>query len=305
MPKKIDFCTVHPQYEGETIINEKKCTGCGKCVKVCIPKALEMRGGKAAVGIPYACLRCGHCAAVCEYDAISETGTENKSITAAELKKSPTPEALQFLFRSRRSVRFYNDIPVSQKDLETILEAGRYTATGTNSQDVRYIVFTDPKKIEELRVAALPKVIKTMKLGGRVASIPVLGNSLLGEKLSSRMKDMYLPGMDNVRERIDQGEDLIFYNAPALMLVYAEKLDDTAAFGCSAALYNCSLMAHTLGIGCCFNGFLSTVINYDKKMKKTLGIPKYCKCWGAMTLGYQNVKFNKLTRRKPVDVKWM
>ncbi len=305
MAKKTkDLSRPHPQYQGEITINEKKCTGCGRCVKTCVSLALEMRGGRPELIKPYYCVRCGHCAAVCEYDAITSTSTEPKRITAAELKKSPSPEALQFLLRSRRSVRFYKDKPISRKDMEKILEAGRYTATGTNSQDVRYIVFTDPEKIEELRAAAAPLVIKVMKLAGRVASTP-LGKHMMGELLASRMKDLYLPGMDIIKERIEKGEDPVFYRSPALMLVYAEKMDDTAAFGCSAALYNCSLMAHALGIGCCFNGFLSTVINFNKKIKKMVGIPKYCKCWGAMTLGYQDVKFNKLVKRKPVDVTWV
>jgi nitroreductase/NAD-dependent dihydropyrimidine dehydrogenase PreA subunit len=304
MAKKIDFSKPHPQYPGEIIINEKKCTGCGKCVNTCSSCVLEMRGGRPELVKPYYCIRCGHCAAVCEYDAIISTSTEPKKITPAELKKSPTPEALQFLLRARRSVRFYKNRPVLKKDLEKILEAGRYTATGTNSQDVRYIVFTDQKKIDELRKIATPLVVKMMKRAGRIASTP-LGKMLMGELLASRMKDLYLPGMDIITERIKEGKDPVFFNAPALIIVYAEKIDDTASFGCAAALYNCSLMAHTLGIGCCFNGFLQTVINYDKKVKKIMGIPKYCKCWGAMTLGYQNVKFNKLTRRKPVDVTWV
>ena len=302
--KTIDLSNPHPQYKGEKAIDLKKCIGCGTCIKVCPTRAMGMRGGKAHVERPYYCVRCGHCASVCDYDAITETGAEPKRITPAQLRKSPTPEALQFLLRSRRSVRLYKNTPVSNKDLEKILEAGRYTATGTNSQGVRYMVFTDPKRIEELRFAAVPLVVKVMKRVGRIASTP-LGKNVMGEKLASRMKDLYLPGMDEVMELYKKGEDPVFYNAPTLMLVYGEKLDDTTAFGCSTALYNCSLMAHTLGIGCCFNGYLQTVINHDKEIKKMLGIPKYCKCWGAMTLGYQNVKYHRLTRRKPVDVTWM
>lgn len=304
MAKINDLSKPHPQYEGTTEIDEKKCTGCGTCVKFCPALVLEMRGGTAVAAKPYYCVRCGHCASVCPSDAITATGAEQKRIKPAELKKSPSAESLQFLFRARRSVRKYKDKPVAKKDLEKIIEAGRYTATGTNSQNVRYIVFTDQKKIAELQQIAAPLVIKVMKLAGRVASTP-LGKSVMGKKLADRMKDLYLPGMDIIKERLDMGEDRIFFNAPALMLVYGEKYDDTAAFSNSAALYNCSLMAHTLGIGCCFNGFLQTVINHNKRIKKMLGIPGYCKCWGAMTLGYQDVKFNRLAERKPAEVTWV
>jgi len=113
----------------------------------------------------------------------------------------------------------------------------------------------------------------------------------------------YLPAVQEQEQ--DRGEERIFWNAPALIAVYAEKLDDTAGFSCSAALYNCSLMAHTIGIGCCFNGFLQTVINNKPAIKKMLGIPKYMKCYGVMTLGYQDIEFKKLVKRNEVDVNWM
>jgi formate hydrogenlyase subunit 6/NADH:ubiquinone oxidoreductase subunit I len=105
--KTIDLSNPHPQYKGEKAIDLKKCIGCGTCIKVCPTRAMGMRGGKAHVERPYHCVRCGHCASACDYDAITETGAEPKRITPAQLRKSPTPEALQFLLRSRRSVRLY------------------------------------------------------------------------------------------------------------------------------------------------------------------------------------------------------
>ncbi len=291
----------HPQYKGTTAIDEKRCTGCGTCVKVCPSLVLVMDNGKAFVDKPYYCVRCGHCGSVCPEGAIGETSTEEKILSASELKKMPSPDSLQLLFRSRRSVRHYRKKPIRKKDMDRILEAGRYTATGTNSQNVRYLLYDDPVKIQELNKIITPIMINLFKLGGRIAKMP-FGVSMLGEALAERMKDLYLPGMDVLKERLDLGEERIFWNSPALLMVYAEKLDDTASFSCSAALYNCSLMAHTLGIGCCFNGFLQTVVNNKPKIKKMLGIPKYMKCYGVMTMGYQDIKFNRLVRRNPVNI---
>ncbi len=291
----------HPQYEGETIINTEKCTGCATCIKTCAALVLKMDNGKAVVDKPYFCIRCGHCGSVCPENAITETGTETKMITASEIKKIPSPESLQMLFRSRRSVRHYKNKPISKKDMDKILNAGRYTATGTNSQNIRYLLYEDPEKLQELKNIITPIMIKLFKLGGRMAKMS-FGKKLFGDALAERMKDIYLPGMDILKERLDNGEDRVFWNAPAMIMVFAEKLDETASFSCSAALYNCSLMAHTLGIGCCFNGFLQTVVNQKTKIKTMLGIPKYMKCYGIMTLGYQDVKFNKLVRRNPVNV---
>lgn len=75
------------------------------------------------------------------------------------------------------------------------------------------------------------------------------------------------------------------------------------AFSCSAALFICYLMAHTIGIGACLKGFLVPAANRDPKVKKWLGIPRNYKDHAAMTLGYQNVKYNNLVERNPVKVK--
>ncbi len=300
----IDLNKPHYQYQGETIINAKKCTGCGMCVKICPGLVLEMCDRKAVVTRACTCIRCGHCAAVCAFDAITETGTDMKKLTAADFKKTPSPESLQFLFRVRRSVRLYKDKPIAKAELEKILEAARYTATGTNCQGIRCIVITGKERIRELRNAALPILDKLFKRLSFMASLPI-GRSLMGERLADRITGIYAIGNDSFQERNLKGDDLMFYNAHALMIMYGEKVDESSAFSCGAALYNASLMAHTMGIGSCFNGFLQGVINNNKKIKEQLGIPKYCKCWGAMTLGYPGVKYNRLTMRKPLEVRWV
>jgi len=138
-----------------------KCTGCGLCVTNCPSSVLEMDQGKKAaiVRLEY-CIKCGHCGSICPAEAIVESSTESKKFPAPDLDSLPSPKTLQQLFRSRRSVRQYKNKAISKKDLQTILEAGRYTATGSNSQTIKYIVITDPDKIIDLREKTLPAVVK-------------------------------------------------------------------------------------------------------------------------------------------------
>ncbi len=325
---KIDLMEpMHPHYPGTKTINENKCIGCGQCVRVCPCRVLELQnkeakqitvytetnlgsnaldlhGKKVAIVKPFFCVRCGHCGSVCPTGAIDESGTELKKITAEDLKKTPSSDDLQFLFRSRRAVRHYKNKPVTDEDIEKILEAGRYTATGSNSSSINYLVCNDPEKIAELQKIASPLVLKFFKMLGRVMAIPGMSR-MIGEQLTERMRTIYAPGMEFLLERMNQGEDVLFYDAPAFIATYGEKIDEPSPLQCSAALYNCSLMAHTMGLGCCFNGFIGSVVNTNKKVKKSLGIPRYMHVWGAMTLGYPDVKFHRLTTRKPPKVKWM
>jgi nitroreductase len=56
--------------------------------------------------------------------------------------------------RKRRSVREYTGDPIPTKDLETIVDAGRLAATGSNQQPWDFIVITDWSTIQKLKAAA-------------------------------------------------------------------------------------------------------------------------------------------------------
>ncbi|MCD6290447.1 MAG: nitroreductase family protein [Anaerolineae bacterium] len=62
-------------------------------------------------------------------------------------------EALEAI-RKRRSVRKYTGDPIPREDLEKIVDAGRLAATGSNRQPWDFIVVTDRKMIDRLKVAA-------------------------------------------------------------------------------------------------------------------------------------------------------
>ena len=113
-----------------------------------------------------------------------------------------------------------------------------------------------------------------------------------------------LPKIDYAAEQMRQGKDRLFYHAPTLILTHAESWDPCSSFNCSVALYHCSLMAHTLGLGCCFNGFLVNSVNHASKIKRWLGIPPDHQCYSAMTVGFPDVKYLRFVPRDPPKVTW-
>ncbi len=49
-------------------VNEKKCTGCGRCVKVCPVDAIKIKDRKAKIYDD--CIECGACIDACPREAI-------------------------------------------------------------------------------------------------------------------------------------------------------------------------------------------------------------------------------------------
>jgi nitroreductase len=55
--------------------------------------------------------------------------------------------------RSRRSIRRYTGEPVPKADLEKIVEAARWAATGSNRQPWDFVVVTDRSTLEQFKTA--------------------------------------------------------------------------------------------------------------------------------------------------------
>jgi nitroreductase/NAD-dependent dihydropyrimidine dehydrogenase PreA subunit len=280
----------------------KKCTGCSLCVEECPAFVLEMTDTKAAVVRGDWCIGCGHCGAVCPEGAIRHEAVALEKVPRPGPGPAADPEQLMLLLRERRAVRSYRAKPVPKKVIERIIEAGRYAPTGSNSQNVHYVVLTVPAQIDQLRGIVITFYMRIFKLirwrlGAFLLSL--FANHRIVEKLRES-----IPKGEHVKKVMEQGGDCLFYDAPAVMVVHAESWDTCSAFNCAVALYNCSLMAHTLGIGCCFNGYLEGAVNSNRRIKKWLGIPRDHRCYAAMTLGYQKTRYQRLVERDPAQVVW-
>jgi nitroreductase len=268
---------------------------------MCPRYVFKPEGGKAVyANIPGAfCNMCGHCIAACPADALTDPASPGLESLQPDIFALPSPEALQLLLRARRSIRAFKPDPIPEETLDKILEAGRYTATGGNQQNIRYTVISSPAEVASFRDRAVPIIMKTFERFENKFYFSF--KSLVMGKKNAEVPRNYLPILRLYQKRRESGDDRLFYHAAAIIIVHTDKHALGGDFSSSAALYNCSLMAHLLGIGCCFNGFLQISINRSAVIKEWLGIPGSHRCHGAMILGYQNVKFKRLiNRNKPV-----
>jgi nitroreductase/NAD-dependent dihydropyrimidine dehydrogenase PreA subunit len=279
-----------------TVITED-CIGCERCTTICPGLVLEMNEAKAEVVRGEWCIGCGHCGAVCPTEAIlPEGGALDKHPKKGETP-AMSPEVLEMLFRERRSVRLYTGTSVPEEVLNKILDAGRYAPTGTNSQNVHYVVLKTPDTIAALQKMTISYYKKIFsRVRGRFGRL--LLSLVAGRRTTEYLRES-LPKVERRYEQMKQGKDPLFYHAPVVMLAHAESWDTCSSFNCSVALYHCSLMAHTLGLGCCFNGFLVSAVNQSRKMKAWLGIPPDHHCYSAMTLGFPGMRYLHLVHRDP------
>jgi nitroreductase/NAD-dependent dihydropyrimidine dehydrogenase PreA subunit len=284
-------------------VNTDKCTGCGLCVKVCPAFVFELREKKVEAVYGEGCIACGHCWAVCPEEAVSQQEVR----TDTSVKPGPEPavaaDALQLLIRERRSVRLFKNKPVSKDQLEKIIDAGRYAPTGSNRQDVNYVVVSNDQKISELRSLVDGFMENSFKLLQNKA-IAFFYGMKFGRSIVHSMHN-YAMWYDFLKKK---EEKTIYGPLPfgsAVILTHGQSFDSVAPFNCSIALYNCSLMAHSLGLGACFLGFLQAGANMNKKIKNWLGIPKGNQVHGAMVIGHPVVKYYRLIERRKPDVKWI
>jgi len=277
------------------VVITEDCNGCERCAAICPGLVLEMNEAKAIVVRGEWCIGCGHCGAVCPTEAILPKGGALDKHPKKGEAPAISPEVLEMLFRERRSVRRYTGASVPEEVLNKILDAGRYAPTGTNSQNVHYVVLKTPDTIAALQKMTIRFYEKVFsRVRGRFGRL--LLSMVAGRRMTEYLRES-LPKVERRYEQMKQGKDPLFYHAPVVMLAHAESWDTCSSFNCSVALYHCSLMAHTLGLGCCFNGFLVSAVNQSHKMKAWLGIPPDHQCYSAMTLGFPEMKYLNLVHR--------
>jgi nitroreductase/NAD-dependent dihydropyrimidine dehydrogenase PreA subunit len=280
---------------------ESECIGCELCVTVCPSFVLEMRNKKAEVVRGAWCIGCDHCGAVCPTEAILQNGSSERE-SRLEKAPVPSPEALQRLFLERRSLRVYKKEAVPDTLLKQILDAGNDAPTGDNSQNVNYILLTSPEKINQLRKMTLNFYGKIFsRLQNWFGSLML--SWMAGSKTVENLHES-LPKFEYAYKNMKEGGDRLFYHAPVVVLTHAESWDSSSPFNCSAALYQSSLMAQSLGLGCCFNGILVNAVNHNRKIKGWLGIPADHTCYAAMTLGYPDVQYQRPVHRDPPKATW-
>lgn len=288
----------------KVMIDETKCVKCGLCSKVCPCKLLlakekgQMPDVRNDVMI---CFECNQCMAVCPVQAVRVEGVSYDDLKL--VGPMPNQEQIAALFESRRSIRNYRQEPVNPETLQKIFDIAAYAPTGKNWELVKLLVINDPQKVQKVAEEMMPGLdlaARFMPLGGIVDSKVRRMLRAYPDKLAGMRKEM--------REMVDfrkDGIDRVFYNAPCLIIAYADTRNMMAESGCTTALSEIEVIANGFGIGTCWSGLLTICADLMPGFAKNLGIEKPYEICGCMMAGYPAFGHKRIPYRKPYDVRWL
>lgn len=252
-------------------VDKDLCIGCGLCKRDCPVHNICITDKKAVIK-KQDCLQCGHCVAICPKAAVSMTNFDAAPI---EYQKQIIldPQQLMQAIQTRRSIRHFTAQEIPAEIIQQIIEAGRFTPTAENRQNLSYIVLKEEINLFEKKAGSFLKRLQTL------ARFFVKG-----------AKDVVID------------EQFIFKKAPVAILVVSH-----GRFGKENGLLaaaNMALMAEAHGLGLFYNGFFTLAANHARSIRKSLGLKTGEKVAMTLTLGYPNVKYHRTAQRESAIVQY-
>ena len=264
-------------------IDESKCLKCKACVKDCIVKILTIGEN----GFPHVrpederfCLNCQHCLAVCPVGAV-----ECHDVTAekaAPVGPLPTAQTMMNLLCQRRSIRQYKHEDLDSETMDTLVKSLAWTPTGCNDHRLFFAVVRRRTEMDFFR----DKMVNSMQFLVRTGIMRLL-----------------YPNFKRYKDDIMAGEDIIFRNAPHMVVACTPKNAPCKEADPWIALSCFDVMAQSLGVGTCWCGFGVYAFKFVKALRERIGLPKGYKVGAVMLFGRPDVEYKRQTAPKQFQLK--
>ncbi|MEZ4599864.1 MAG: nitroreductase [Syntrophotaleaceae bacterium] len=183
-------------------------------------------------------------------------------------------DSLRALIQKRVTCRKFTDETLSREQITGLIQDAVWVPSGSNNQPWRFVVVTDKARMKAYSDAAKQDWL---------------------DKLAS------CPYIQQYEEQLKNPNYNIFYDAPALIIIYGDSQAFWHVYDCSMVAYNLHLLAEEDGLGCCWIGFAHNLFS-DPAVKKELGVPEGWELVAPIILGHPDGAGKKPTRRKPFDI---
>lgn len=262
-------------------IDKEKCIKCHLCANDCVSGAIGFNeDGYPKLLNPQKCIQCQHCFAVCPNGALSILGKEAKN--SSEIKQINSDDLLN-LIQSRRSIRQYKKINVSKGEIEKLKQMLNYTPTGCNNHKLHFAIIDDVEVMDDFRAQVNEKLI-----------------NLLNKKPFKFLSDK-LNKFSKYKNALQNGEDVIFRNAPHMIVVSAPINAPCPIQDGIIALSYFELYAQSLNIGTLWCGFCQAILKLFPEFCEYLQIPKGYAPIYVMLFGYSDVKYQRTIQPNEYD----
>ena len=263
-------------------IDKEKCVACGACVRDCAVHVLTA----GVDGIPAVrpqderfCLNCQHCLAVCAHGAVTCNGVGFAD--TLEIESVPDGAAEAALVRQRRSVRQWRNEPIPEDVWRRLVDSLAWMPTGCNDHRLHFTVVRDTARMEWFRR-------EVSRIAKRIVRTGLL--------------KLFYPGFRRYMDEIMRGDDVVFRNAPCMIIASAPKNAPCREADPWIALSYFDLLAQTNGLGTCWGGFAVHTFESIRRSRHALKIPKDHSVGAVLLFGLPAVSYARGTHPRPMPV---
>jgi len=183
---------------------------------------------------------------------------------------------LMNVINARRSIRAYKPDAVRREAIDELLQAAVQAPSGMNAQPWAFGVITDRTLLrtysERTKTFLLAKIAEW-------------------------------PWLERYREHFVNPDYSVFYNAPALVIIYAKAVSPIAQIDCTLAAENLMLTACDMGLGTCWIGFATDVLN-SPEAKQELGVPEEYAVVAPIIVGHPDGPPPEREKNPPEVIFW-
>ena len=291
----------------ENTINLETCNQCLLCIAVCPYKIFEKDESDQIFLNPEKiefCMKCGHCMAICKSKSITIEGLSYDNNFYDLLETNIDSDSFTNFLANRRSIRNFKDKEIPKEILNKIIDATSYAPYGGSPENLM-IKMVQNKEILEKTLTLMSNfydnLVKWLK--NPISRYMIKRN--VTQETFNTLTHHILPAAEKGHYNTTSGNDNIMRNAPAVLIIHANKGAKEHTHDAIICVTYAMLAAQSSGLGATIIGLIPPAINKVKEIKDLFQIPEENEAVMSLILGYPKYKYKRTIKREKRKINWI